>query len=252
MLGVLYRQAAWVLRLSVNIEGTDPDSAPRDRPLLVLCRHAGPGDSFLLVHALINWYDREPRIVLKDTLQWDPAIDVLLNRLPTRFIAPPRERGELTEAQIGTLATALDGDDAFVIFPEGANFTPKRWTRAIERLDRLGLHAMARRAKAMHNVLPPRPGGVLAALDAAPGADVVFVAHTGVDHLLTVADVWRELPMDKTITMQWWLEPAHAVPAGTDEQIEWLYGWWARIDTWIEHNRPVEAPWRGFTLTGER
>jgi ABC-type cobalamin/Fe3+-siderophores transport system ATPase subunit len=29
-------------------------------------RHAGPGDSFLLLHALVNWYAREPRIVLAD------------------------------------------------------------------------------------------------------------------------------------------------------------------------------------------
>ena len=55
-----------------------------------MCRHAGPGDSFVLVHALVNWFDREPRIVLKDMLQWDPAVDVLLNRLPNRFITPHR------------------------------------------------------------------------------------------------------------------------------------------------------------------
>ena len=46
---------------------------------------------------------------------------------------------------------------------------------------------MAVRAEAMTNVLAPRPGGVLAALDAAPDADVVLVAHTGLDHMLTVA-----------------------------------------------------------------
>src|SRR5439155_23632222 len=46
-----------------------------------------------------------------------------------------------------------------------------------------------------------------------------------------------ELPMDKHITMQWWLEPASAVPAAPDERVEWLYHWWARIDAWIEENR---------------
>jgi 1-acyl-sn-glycerol-3-phosphate acyltransferase len=250
VLRVLYRQASWVLRVSVHIDGTDPDAVPHGRPLLVLCRHAGPGDSFLLVHALINWYAREPRIVLKEALQWDPAIDVLLNRLPSRFIAPARRRRDDAEAQVSALATALDSDDAFVIFPEGGNFTPKRWATAIARLRGLGLPAMARRAEAMPNVLAPRPGGVLAALDAAPGTDVIFVAHTGVDHLFTVADVWRELPMDKRIAMQWWLEPAHAVPAGADERIEWLYRWWARIDAWIADNRPVDLPLRGFRLTG--
>jgi 1-acyl-sn-glycerol-3-phosphate acyltransferase len=243
VLRVLYRQASWVLRLTVRIEGTDPATAPKNHPLLVFCRHAGPGDSFLLAHALINWYDREPRIVLKDALLWDPAIDVLLNRLPSTFIAPGGDgNGERTEARIGALATALDGNDAFVIFPEGGNYTPLRWVRAIERLDRLGLHRMARRAEAMQNVLPPRPGGVLAALEAAPGADVMLVAHTGVDHLLTIADVWRELPMDKAIVMQWWLEPAEAIPAGADERIEWLYHWWARIDLWIQENRPAFQP----------
>ena len=64
----------------------------------MVSRHAGPGDSFILIHALVNWFDREPRIVLKATLQWDPAVDVLLNRLPNRFIAPgPRARRRTLE-----------------------------------------------------------------------------------------------------------------------------------------------------------
>jgi len=238
-LRVLYRQARWVLRLTVDCQGTEPDSVPADRPLLVLCRHAGPGDSFLLAHALINWYDRDPRIVLKDTLQWDPTIDVLLNRLPNRFIAPASGRGAELEADIGSLASGLRGEDALVIFPEGGNFTPRRWERAIARLHRLGLRQMARRAEKMHNVLPPHPGGVLAALDAAPDADVLMVGHTGVDHLLTVADVWRELPMDKNITIHWWLIPRVEVPHGADARIEWLYRWWAQIDLWIERTRPA-------------
>jgi 1-acyl-sn-glycerol-3-phosphate acyltransferase len=238
VLRVLYRQAAWVLRVSVRIEGDDPASVPVGRPLLVLCRHAGPGDSFLLVHALLNWYDREPRIVLKAMLQWDPAIDVLLNRLPTTFIAPG-PTGDQVEREIGTLATELDDNDALVIFPEGGNFTRIRWERGIQRLHQLGLYRMARRAERMPNVLAPHPGGVLAALAAASGVDVILVGHTGVDHLMTIADVWRELPMDKNIAMHWWLEPAANIPAGAQERIDWLYAWWARIDAWIEENRPA-------------
>lgn len=234
VLRVLFDQARWALRLHMTVTGTDPDSVRPGRPLVVLCRHAGLGDSFLLTHALINWYAREPRIVLKSTLQWDPAIDVLLNRLPSRFIAA----GPGVEGAVGALATGLDSNDAFVIFPEGGNFTPERWRRGIERLRRLGMSRMAARAERMTNVLAPRPGGVLAALDAAPEADVLFVAHTGLDHLVSVADVWRELPMDKTLTMRWWLEPPSAVPVGREARIEWLYDWWARIDAWIAENRP--------------
>ncbi|HYN95024.1 MAG TPA: 1-acyl-sn-glycerol-3-phosphate acyltransferase [Pilimelia sp.] len=240
-LRALFWQARWTLRLSIDVVGTDPDTAAPGRPELVLCRHAGPGDSFILIHALVNWFAREPRIVLKDTLQWDPAVDVLLNRLPNRFIAPGTAPRDHLESQVGALAAGLDHNDAFVIFPEGGNFTPQRRRRAIERLHGLGLHAMAVRAERMRNVLAPRPGGVLAALDAAPDAGVIFVAHTGLDRMLTVADVWRELPMDKRIVMRFWSVPPEEVPAGRQERIEWLYDWWSRIDRWIEEQQPLAA-----------
>jgi 1-acyl-sn-glycerol-3-phosphate acyltransferase len=243
LLRVLFWQARWTLRLRLDIAGSDPDTALPGRPEIVVCRHAGPGDSFVLVHALVNWFDREPRIVLKDQLQWDPAVDVLLNRLPSRFITPHHKgAGSVGEDHVGALAVGLDENDAFVIFPEGGNFTPRRRVRAIERLRSRGLHGMAERAERMRNVLAPRPGGLLAALEAAPDAGVIFVAHTGLDRMLTVGDIWRELPMDKVITMRFWSVPPEEVPTGRDERIEWLYDWWARIDGWVEENRPAAAP----------
>ncbi len=230
-LRVLYREASRVLRLRVDIEGPGPDDY-LDRPLLVFCRHAGPGDSFLLIHALVNWYAREPRIVLAEALQWDPALDVVLNRLPNRFL--PGGGGEQLQRRIGELATALDHNDAFVIFPEGGNFTERRRLAGIARLRARGLEDMARRSEAMRHVLPPRPGGVAAALAAAPDADVVWVAHAGLDHLYTMADIWRELPLDQTVRMRWWRVPAAEVPRDEDAQVEWLYNWWERIDDWVD------------------
>ena len=238
---IFFREARRVARLKIVTEGEPPDAFP-GRPLIVCCRHAGPADSFTLMYALMHWYRREPRVVLKDTLAWDPAIGVILNRLPSRFISPGGGAG--LEEQVGALAEGLDANDAFVIFPEGGNFTPARRERAIEKLRKLGLEAMARRAERMENVLAPRPGGFLAALDAAPDADVVLVAHTGLDHLMTVTDVWRELPMDKQIIMRWWQVSREDIPAGRDERIDWLYDWWARIDAWIDEHRPVDLPRR--------
>ena len=238
---VVFREARRVLALRIETDGPSPDAFP-GQPLIVACRHAGPGDSFTLIHALMHWYDREPRVVLKDTLAWDPAIDVIMNRIPARFVASGKGRlkGDAFEAQIADLARDLDGNDAFVIFPEGGNFTPDRRRRGIERLRALGLERMARRAEQMTHVLAPRPGGLLAALDAAPEADVVLVAHTGLDHLLTVGDLWRELPMDKVIVMRWWQVPREEIPAGREAQIEWLFAWWERIDDWIAEHRPQE------------
>ncbi|MCW2791199.1 MAG: phospholipid/glycerol acyltransferase [Nocardioides sp.] len=238
---VFFREARRVLRLSIETDGPAPDAHP-GRPLLVCCRHAGPGDSFTLIHALMHWYNREPRVVLKDTLAWDPMIDVVLRRIPARFISTNPGPGEDFESHIAALARGLDENDAFVIFPEGGNFTPRRRQRAIDRLRKLGMERMAVRAEAMTNVLAPRPGGFLAALDAAPEADVLMVAHTGLDHLLTVGDLWRELPMDKRIIMRWWTVPRAEIPEGREARIDWLFGWWERIDEWIEQNRPEDLP----------
>jgi 1-acyl-sn-glycerol-3-phosphate acyltransferase len=238
---IFFREARRVLRLKIVTQGPTPDAHPGE-PILVCCRHAGPGDSFTLMYALMHWYRREPRVVLKDTLAWDPAIDVILNRLPSRFVSPKGDTGPGLDEQIGALARNLDHNDAFVIFPEGGNFTPERRRRAIAKLHRLGMHAMAARAEQMTNVLAPRPGGLLAALDAAPEADVVLVAHTGLDHMLTVADAWREMPMDKQIIMRWWRVPREEIPARREERIDWLFTWWERIDDWIDEHRPVDLP----------
>ncbi|MFI7585832.1 1-acyl-sn-glycerol-3-phosphate acyltransferase [Spongisporangium articulatum] len=239
LLDTVYRLAESVLHVRVRIEGPSPDEY-LGRPLVVFCRHAGPGDSLLIVHALLKRYDREPRIVLKDLLQLDPAIDIVLNRLPNRFVRAGRDRP--VEA-IADLATRLDGNDALVLFPEGGNFTARRRARAILKLRRRGMLAQAEKAERMRHVLPPRTAGVVAALgaqrDNPDPPDVVWVAHTGTDHLFSVGDVWRALPMDVEITMRWWRVPFDEIPADPQAQGDWLYAWWRLIDDWIEQNRPV-------------
>ncbi|RZU31092.1 lysophospholipid acyltransferase family protein [Blastococcus saxobsidens] len=210
--------------------------------MVVLSRHAGPGDSLLLVHTLMNRdHLRQPRIVLKDVLQLDPLIDVYLNRLPNSFVASdPAGRARAAEA-VADLARDLGEEDALLIFPEGANFTPQRRFRAIQRLRDRSLASAVRRAEALQHLLPPRPAGVTAALRAAPHADVVFVAHTGLEHLSTARDLWRGLPMDKTLHLRWWFVPAADVPADDAELREWLYSWWDTVDCWIRTTQQQRA-----------
>ncbi len=235
-------QRLFVLRLGTDGVSWSPldDGVPGStNAMLVLSRHAGPGDSLLLVRTLMNRdHLRRPRIVLKDLLQLDPLIDTYLNRLPNSFV---RAGGGGAEKAIADLARSLGEEDALLIFPEGANFTPGRRTRAIQRLRDRGLGAAVRRAEAMRHVLPPRPAGVVAALGAAPHADVVFVAHTGLEHLSTVGDVWRGLPVGKTLHLRWWFVPAADVPRDRDEQADWLYHWWETIDAWIDTTRRQES-----------
>ncbi|MFL6226082.1 MAG: hypothetical protein ACJ75K_25490, partial [Actinomycetes bacterium] len=77
------------------------------------------------------------------------------------------------------------------------------------------------------------------AIAAAPTADVIFVAHTGLEHVVTLGDVWRALPMEQVLKARWWRVPAGQLPVGHEAQVDWLYEWWAHIDAWIRDNRPT-------------
>jgi 1-acyl-sn-glycerol-3-phosphate acyltransferase len=243
----LYRTATRTFGLRVEVdepELTEEKLAARlARPVIVFSRHAGPGDSFLLVRQLLSVYERRPRVVMKATLQLDPSLDVVGNRLPNVFVQPRRTGDGMFSEQIKRLASGLDRLDALVIFPEGGNWTPGRWRRGIRRLEQGGREDLAARAREMPNLLPPRTGGALAAIAACPEADVIFVAHAGLDTLVNVSDIWRSLPMGQVVKAKWWRVASGEVPRSLDHegQVRWLYDWWQRIDAWISENRPGDA-----------
>ena len=71
-LDVMYRGAERTYGLHEPELTGDELAARLTRPVIVLCRHAGPGDSFLLVHQLLSVYHRRPRVVMKASLQLVP------------------------------------------------------------------------------------------------------------------------------------------------------------------------------------
>jgi 1-acyl-sn-glycerol-3-phosphate acyltransferase len=238
-LNLIYRAAVRVCGLQVEVTAPPDETLAEDRPLIVLSRHAGPGDSLLLVHHLLTVCGRRPRVVMKATLQLDPSLDIVANRVPNAFLhrrkSGPRMGDRQQADQIRRLAAGLGGRDALLLFPEGGNWTPIRWRRGIERLRRRGQADLARRAAAMPNLLTPRTGGAFAAIGACPAADVIFVAHTGLDKLVSVRDVWDGLLTDLTVHARWWRVAASEVPRAADHatQTAWLYDWWERLDEWI-------------------
>ena len=226
------RTTTRLARITVDVRDSGEAEAAlsrHDHPLVVLSRHAGVGDSLLVLHALLCRYGRWPRVVLHEALRLDPLLDVLGHRLSFRFVDP---RGGDTEAEIAVMASTLGGRDAVLIFPEGGNFSPQRRSRAIERLEARGHDEEAAWAREMEHVAAPRPGGALAAIEAAPHASVVFIGHVGIP--AGVRSLWRLLLAPRSVELRMWHVAAEDIPAGQEARIDWLFGWWLTLDEWVD------------------
>jgi len=232
------RAAVRFFRLRIQIEDRP---VPTPGPILVFSRHAGPGNSLMLVGTLMVAYRRHPRVVMLAKLQWEPLFDIMLNRLPNRFIEHDPDKRDRYVHAIADLATGLGSQDAYVLFPEGHDFTPRLRLKAIAHLFTGGREEHARKAEAMHHVLPPKTGGVVAAITAAPEADVVFVAHTVLEDVGPFKNLWSRIPLDGPVFARYWRIPASEVPRDRNDLTEWLFDWWERIDRWVHDRMPMEA-----------
>jgi 1-acyl-sn-glycerol-3-phosphate acyltransferase len=235
-------RARQLLDVDVATTGSPEATAAmeRDRPLLFFSRHAGPGDSVLLVDLLLTRYHRHPSVVFKETLAIDPCVDLIGHRLPHALL--DTSEPEKCEQRIAEVASRLAPQGVLLLFPEGANYSAPRRRRALGKLWRKGQRREAEAGERMRHVLPPRPGGALAALRGNPDADVVFAAHTGLGLAVFPSEIWRNPPIGRTLTTRMWLAPAADRPHDPDEQVKWLYDWWKRLDEWVEQQGQERAP----------
>ncbi len=242
----LYRAVEALFGLRINIEQR---VKPQPGPLLVFCRHAGPGNSLLLIGTMMIAYNRRPRIVMLAKLQWDPLFDTMGNRLPNRFITHDKKDRDRYVRTIGELAEGLGDQDAFVLFPEGRDFTKRLRLKGIQYLRDKGFAGYAEKAEELENVLVPRHRGPLAAITSAPEADVAFVAHSVLEEIGTFKDLWGRIPLTDPIDAQYWRIPPDQVPRTESELIDWLYEWWERIDTWIDEHKDEQDKHRDEPAT---
>lgn len=236
-----YRLMAWWLRrlwsatersfhLTIAVEHA---TQPGPGPILAFSRHGGVANLMVLLAALMLGYGLRPRVVMLEEFQWEPVLNALLNRIPNAFIRKGAVHREATIDAIGAIARGLGPHDAFVLFPEGHDFSARRRTRAIDALRGRGHEELAGKAEQMANVLAPRIGGVTAAIAAAPEVDVVFVGHTLFEVVGPLNHAWSHIPLESPVWICYWRVPAAEVPCDGAEVATWLYAWWARIDAWI-------------------
>lgn len=107
--------AAWIRRpLTVTTWLLMATEAPgAEKPLLIFSRHAGPGDTVLLIDQLLSRYARRPSVVFKETLALDPSIDLIAHRLPHAVL--DTDNREECEARIEQTAGKLGAHGALAV-----------------------------------------------------------------------------------------------------------------------------------------
>ena len=221
---VLARRAEQLLGLRLDI---DPASAAAltPGPVIVLCRHVNIVDAplpTLLYHRL----GYRTRGVIMSELLADPGFDLIYSRTGSVFIH--RDNGPEGIANVRTLGQRLDSTTAIVIFPEGRLFRPDRLERATTRLALKNTDRSAR-LDSLRHVLPPRPAGVLALIDTLP-ADVVVIAHTGLDHYASFTQLAQAVPLHNPIRVTAWRVPRDQIPEGDAQRIAWLDQQWLLVN----------------------
>lgn len=209
-------------------------------PYVLLARHTSIVDNLLPAHFISRSFGSRLAYVMKSELLVDPCLDVAGNRLPNVFVR--REAGETDGevAAIRRLGASLGPGEGVLIYPEGTRFHHQKMEKAVRRLERRSpdLYAIA---KNFRSVLPPRPAGTLALLDATMG-DVVVMAHRGLDGFARVADIWRGGMVRQAVEVFFWRIHRSAIPQERTERVIWLYRVWEDVDRWVvDRVRPGEA-----------
>jgi 1-acyl-sn-glycerol-3-phosphate acyltransferase len=219
----------WICRflsLSTSIEG---DDQILPGPVLVFVRHASLIDTALPVVFLSRAKGLRLRYVFKRELLVDPCIDIAGHESPNYFI----DRGGSAQEELAGVRKLADklGDEGVLLYPEGTRFTERKKRIALERLGKTHPELVTL-AESFKRTLPPKAGGALTLLDAAPHADVLIVAHRGLEGLAEVTDLLSGAVVGKEVEIRIWRINAADIPRG-EARRRWLFDWWKRVDDFV-------------------
>lgn len=215
---------------SLDFEVTGDEAIPPG-PILLLSRHASMIDTMLPAAFVVRPHDIKLRYVLKKELLIDPALDIGGNRLPNYFVDRGATDTEAEREGIRRLADDLQGDEGVLIYPEGTRYSEEKRVRYTEKLAEQPGH-IGVVATSLRRVLPPKPGGTLALLEASR-ADVVVLMHRGLEGFARLKDIWTGKLVGSTIVAHFRRIDRSEVPMDSDEQVRWLFDLWASVDRWV-------------------
>ena len=241
-IAVLARRAERLLGVRLELdEGVKISLTPG--PVIVLCRHVNIVDASIPT-LLYQRAGLQTRGVIMAELLADPGFDLIYRRTGSVFI--PRDNGPEAVVQLRQLCHGMTESTAVVIYPEGRLFRPGLRDRFLAKIASIDPER-AVRLESLRHVLPPRPGGVLALLDAMPLVDVVVIAHAGLDQFGTFGSLARSAPLPQPITVTAWRIRCADIPSDLNERIIWLDKQWLRVDEWVAqqlalagHSAPID------------
>jgi len=220
----------WFAGLRWQVE--NPDELA-DANAIVLSRHASHVDAILPILLFGNVGGRHIRYILKNDLQWSPAMDIVGNRLPHVFLDRAAGADSPQWSAIHDLATGIGADTVAVIFPEGTFYTTERLDRAAKRIGQTHPELEAT-VRSLRYLLPPRPNGTRALMEGAPDADLVLLAHEGMEVFGDLADIRAAVPLREPVRVRAWRIDRSEVPADEDAFAAWLLDRWVEMDLWIQ------------------
>ncbi len=227
--GFLFEAVRVLFSLRFDVEGGEV--AARG-PILVFVRHASIADTLLPARFVTRRHGVRLRFVLKRELLVDPCLDVAGNWIPNHFVARGSKESAAEVEAVRELTRNLGPSEGVLIYPEGTRFTKQKREALVRRLTPAGGAPLALASRLTH-VLPPRHGGPLALLDGHTEADVVILAHRGLEGFATIGDVWRGVLVGRTIRLRMWRIPKNEIPQSKEERTAWLDEQWTKLDAWV-------------------
>jgi 1-acyl-sn-glycerol-3-phosphate acyltransferase len=218
--------------LGLRLEVTGLESVEDQAPLLCFGHHTSLLDSFLPVEILGHGRDYRMHYVIKKTLAYAPAFDIVGHWIPVHFVDRSGKNSEQETRAVGQLAANLPNRAVQVIYPEGTFYTPARHARALQRLESQDPELLER-AKKLRYVLPPRAGGALSMLEHNPSADVLFFVHAGFEPFVNIGRILRNVPFTETVRVHMWRVARAEIPSEPRAQYQWLFGEFERMDHWV-------------------
>ncbi len=198
-------------------------------PAIVFSRHASTLDTMLPIAVVreLKYF----RYVIKSELLTDPALDYCAQRFPNVFVQRGSKDPEFEIEKVIALGKELKPNDAVVIYPEGTRFTPEKRARLVEKF--ADDEEMGPIVERLENTLPPLREGGVRLVEETPDADLVFIAHRGVDDVSAMSDLVKGHMTDATMEVRIWRIPASQVPRSEDGIRDFLVDNWERIDHFI-------------------